>query len=212
MDPYDWFCGPGSHISLSQTACLLNLLVLSTGLQWFSSHQCAGAPGIPLPGAGTSTAFLSSVRPTHCSTSRASRSTSSSDFSGNHRPLHHIYQNLVISKGQKRLHLLRKLKSFDVDKSILIMFYRSFIETVLTFAMICWFYGLNVKSRSQKQSIVNLGSKITGSVQLGVSALCEKNVLRKSLTILDDTSHILYSEFDLLPSGRRYRVLLVEDC
>ncbi len=90
MDPYDWFCGPGSHISLSQTACLLNLLVLSrTGLQWFSSHQCAGAPGIPLPGAGTSTAFLSSVRPTHCSTSRASRSTSSSDFSGNHRPLHY---------------------------------------------------------------------------------------------------------------------------
>lgn len=37
---------------------------------------------MPLPGAGTSTAFLSSVRPTHCSTSRASRSTSSSDFSG----------------------------------------------------------------------------------------------------------------------------------
>lgn len=37
---------------------------------------------MPLPGAGTSTAFLSSVRPTHCSTSRASRSISSSDFSG----------------------------------------------------------------------------------------------------------------------------------
>lgn len=37
---------------------------------------------MPLLGAGTSTAFLSSVRPTHCSTSRASRSISSSDFSG----------------------------------------------------------------------------------------------------------------------------------
>lgn len=59
-------------------------------------HQCAGAPGIPLPGAGTSTAFLSSVRPTHCSTSRASRSTSSSDFSVNHSRestpwFHHIW-------------------------------------------------------------------------------------------------------------------------
>ncbi len=114
--------------------------------------------------------------------------------------------NLIISKAQKRLYLLRKLKSFEVDKSILIMFYRSFIETVLTFAMICWFYGLNVKSRSQLQSIVHLGSKITGSVQLGLSALCERNVLRKSLTILDDTSHILFLEFELLPSGRRYRV------
>lgn len=46
------------------------------------TYQSAGAPGIPLPGAGTSTAFLSSVSPTHCSTSRASRSTSSSVFSG----------------------------------------------------------------------------------------------------------------------------------
>lgn len=45
-------------------------------------YQSAGAPGMPLLGAGTSTAFLSSVRPTHCSTSRASRSISSSDFSG----------------------------------------------------------------------------------------------------------------------------------
>lgn len=44
-------------------------------------YQSAGAPGMPLPGAGTSTAFLSSVSPTHCSTSRASRSTSSSVFS-----------------------------------------------------------------------------------------------------------------------------------
>lgn len=52
-----------------------------SGLHRRKTHQSAGAPGIPLPGAGTSTAFLSSVSPTHCSTSRASRSTSSSVFS-----------------------------------------------------------------------------------------------------------------------------------
>ncbi len=114
--------------------------------------------------------------------------------------------NLIISKAQKRLCLLRKLESFDVDKSILLMVYRSFIETVLIFAMICWYYGLNVKSRSRLQSIINLGSKITGSVQLGLSALCERNVLRKFLTIVDDTAHVLHLEFELLPSGRRYKV------
>lgn len=31
---------------------------------------------------------------------------------------------------------------------------------------------------------------MAGSVQLGLSALCEENFLRKSLIILDDTSHI----------------------
>jgi len=81
-------------------------------------------------------------------------------------------------------------KSSEVDKSILIMFYRSFLESVLTFAMICWFYGLNVKSRSQLQHIINVGSKIRGSVQLGLSALCERNVLRKSLTILLSRIHL----------------------
>ncbi len=116
-----------------------------------------------------------------------------------------IFYN-IFKISQKRLNLLRKIKSFDVDISILIMFYRSFIETVLTFSMICWFYGLNVKSRSQLQSFINLGSTITGSVQLGLSALCERNVLRKYLTILDDKSHVLHLEFELLPSGRRYRV------
>jgi len=48
--------------------------------------------------------------------------------------------------------------------------------------------------------------KISGSVQLSLSALCERSVLRKSLTILEDTSHILSLEFELLPSGKRYRV------
>lgn len=42
------------------------------------------------------------------------------------------------------------------------------------------------------QKIVNLGSKITGWQSWGVSALCEKNILRKCLTILDDTAYILY--------------------
>lgn len=61
------------------TGCKLGESGTEVGL----CYQSAGAPGMPLPGAGTSTAFLSSVRPTHCSTSRASRSISSSDFSGN---------------------------------------------------------------------------------------------------------------------------------
>ncbi len=41
---------------------------------------------------------------------------------------------------------------------------------------------------------------------VGGICLCEKNVLRESLTILYDASHILCSEFELLPSGRQYRV------
>jgi hypothetical protein len=46
----------------------------------------AGATGIPLPGEGTITAFLSSVRHTHWSIKALSRSASASDLSANTRP------------------------------------------------------------------------------------------------------------------------------
>lgn len=41
----------------------------------------AGAPGIPLPAAGTNTALRSSVKPIHCSTRDFSRSASASFLS-----------------------------------------------------------------------------------------------------------------------------------
>jgi hypothetical protein len=53
----------------------------------------------------------------------------------------------IAKKGHQRLHLLRKLRSFNVDSTILKLFYSSFIESVLTFSSICWFYNLNVKQK-----------------------------------------------------------------
>lgn len=86
-----YICMTGEHRKLQNmlrfVPCSMHRLwTKSWQLQWlFWTYQFAGAPGIPLPGAGTNTAFLSSVSPTHCSTSRASRSISSSDFSTGER-------------------------------------------------------------------------------------------------------------------------------
>ena len=44
----------------------------------------------------------------------------------------------IVKKGQQRLYLLRNLK-------ILTLFYKSFIESVLSFSFICWFHSLGVK-------------------------------------------------------------------
>ena len=40
----------------------------------------------------------------------------------------------IMKKGQQRLYFLRKLNSFSVDKIILTPFYKSFIESILTFS------------------------------------------------------------------------------
>lgn len=53
--------------------------------------QSAGAPGIPEPAAGTKTAFLSSVKLTHCSTKLCSLSTSCSFLSVKKVIKSHLY-------------------------------------------------------------------------------------------------------------------------
>ena len=50
---------------------------------------------------------------------------------------------VMYKKCQQRLYCLRKLRSFNVDNTIL--FYKSCIQSVLTFSFICWFLGTSVK-------------------------------------------------------------------
>ena len=71
------------------------------------------------------------------------------------------------------------------------MFYRSFIESVLTTSFVCWFGTLSVKNRGRLNSIVNRGSKVVGVRQTGLNELYEKRAMRKGLQIMSDLCHIL---------------------
>ena len=55
----------------------------------------------------------------------------------------------IVKKGQQRLYLLRKLNYFSVDQKILTLFYKSFVESVLSFSFICWFHSLGVEEQEQ---------------------------------------------------------------
>ena len=53
-----------------------------------------------------------------------------------------------IHKGyQPRIFCLQKLRSLNVSAAVLYILYRSCSESVLTFSFLCWFGGLNVKSK-----------------------------------------------------------------
>ena len=57
--------------------------------------------------------------------------------------------NSVYKKCKQRLHLLWKLKHFKIDQTILMLFYRSFIQTVMTFNFICWYGNLSVQNKNK---------------------------------------------------------------
>ena len=112
----------------------------------------------------------------------------------------------IYKKGMQRLYFLRRLRQFGVERHIMILFYRSFIESILTFCFISWFFSLSIGNKNKLSKIVNMSSKIIGQQQLNLSQLCESRVTGKGRAICSDISHPLNTEYELLPSGRRYRV------
>lgn len=112
----------------------------------------------------------------------------------------------VCKKGHQRLFCLRKLNQFHIDKSIMILFYHAFIESILSFALAAWFGNLTLKNKNSLNKIVKWSSRLIGDPQLNVETLYTKQLQRITSSILNDSSHPLHTEFQLLPSRRRFRI------
>ena len=54
----------------------------------------------------------------------------------------------ICKKGRQRLHLLRQLRQFSVDRTIMQMVYRTFIQSVLCFNFVCWYGSLTVQDKN----------------------------------------------------------------
>ena len=111
----------------------------------------------------------------------------------------------IIRKCHQRQYLLRKLRSFGVNKDILLTFYHAFIESILTFSFICWFHSITLQDRTRLLGITKVCSKIIGHPVRALSAFCDQQTIRSAYRILHDPSHTLHSVFEWLPSGRRLR-------
>ena len=55
--------------------------------------------------------------------------------------------DFIHKRCQPRIFCLQKLRSLNVSAPVLCTFYQSCIESVLKFSFLCWFGGLNVKSK-----------------------------------------------------------------
>lgn len=112
----------------------------------------------------------------------------------------------VCKKGHQRMFFLRKLCKFHIDKTLLILFYRAYIESVLSFTLVSWYGNLSVKNRNSMNQIVKWASKLIGEPLLTPALLYTRQVQRMGVSVTGDRHHPLYNEFQLLPSNRRYRV------
>ena len=112
----------------------------------------------------------------------------------------------VCKKGHQRLHCLRKLFFFQVDKTIMTLFYRAFIESIVSFSLVSWFGSLSIKNRNSLNQVVKWSSKLIGETHLNPASLYTRQVQRITESILNHRLHPLHKEFQLLPSGKRFLV------
>ena len=57
----------------------------------------------------------------------------------------------ICKKANKCLFFLRKLRSFDVNKTIMKLFYSAFVESVLSFNIVFWFGTLSLSKPPEKK-------------------------------------------------------------
>ena len=99
---------------------------------------------------------------------------------------------------------------FDVRKDILLTVYQTLMKSVISFNITSWYSFLTSRCKGKLARIIMQASKITSIQQKQLSDLHTQAVERKTNSILLDPSHPLHGCFELLPSGRRYRVPLAK--
>ena len=112
---------------------------------------------------------------------------------------------LTCKKAHQRLYFLRQLKKFKVNEALLVQFFRSVIESVLTFSCTAWYGSTTKEEKDSLQSIVKTAAKIIGCSLPFLSEIYDDRVVRRAKSVLTDPSHPGYNLFKLLPSGKRYR-------
>ena len=70
--------------------------------------------------------------------------------------------DLIYKKSQQRQYFLKKLGPFNVDCTALTLFYKSSIESISTFCVICWFGNATVRQTNMLRRIINTASKVLG--------------------------------------------------
>ena len=111
--------------------------------------------------------------------------------------------NRIYSKCQQRLYFLRKLRQFNVDRTLINLFYKSVIESVICFCVVVYYGNSRVIDNNKVAKITKQASRIIGSPCKSPEELFESCSRRMVTSIMSDSTHPLHHNYTMLRSGRR---------
>ena len=115
------------------------------------------------------------------------------------------HTTVTSNKLSQRIGLLRKLSYLNIDNTLLSLFYKSTVESVLSWCLAAWGGNIRKGDSTRLNRAVTTGQKLCNDVFPSLSSLYENQCLRKINKILLDENHPLSSKIKF--SARTGRVL-----
>ncbi len=115
-----------------------------------------------------------------------------------------------VKKARQRLYHLRQLRKFRVSPAILKTLFSGAIESVLTQCISVWCGNTSNQDCKALQRVVHLAKRISGSALPSLQDKYLKRGKSRAAKIIKDSNHPGNRLFFLLPSGKRFRSMMVK--
>ena len=116
------------------------------------------------------------------------------NFSDN---VQHLYKKCL-----QRVHHLRILYNIKVESEILSLFYKTIVESVITFSIVTWFGFCSKKDQNKLCKILKTAKRMGVTVN-SLRDMYDDECYKMTLKMLKDSSHPLHGNYIWLKSGKR---------
>lgn len=111
--------------------------------------------------------------------------------------------NITEKKANRRLFFLRQLKKLNIDNTLLVLFYKSIIQSVIMYTLICYYGNLTCASKGKIDRPRKTAQRIIGLELPSMESIYNDRVLIKIKRVMTDPTHPLFSSYIYNRSGIR---------
>ena len=119
-----------------------------------------------------------------------------------------LHVEVQCKKAAKRMYFVRSLVKLHVKSELIVSFFNTIVLPVLMYASVAFFGLLSQQLKHELSRSARICERLLHhSCVINVNEnYYAKNVLELAKKIIDDDTHPLHDLYELLPSGRRYRM------
>ena len=117
------------------------------------------------------------------------------------------HASLIYKKANKRMFFLRKLKYFNIDSTLLSLFYKSAIESILTFCITAWGGNLKNCDKMKLDRLIKRLAKIVKNSFPLVDTLHDHLCLTKIMRIKKDPTYPLAPQIKTSLHSNRHNII-----